>query len=75
MPLKKITQENIIVDGENNPIVLDHAYTVQNISVDEAVGEIVAAHGDNVCLLPLSGMSGGAGVFQVETGDQAEIVV
>ena len=74
MPLKKIIQGNNIVDGENNPILLDYAYTVQNLSVDEAVDEIITAHGDNVCLLPLSGMSGGAGVFQVETGDDAEIV-
>ena len=74
MPLKRISRENNIVDGENNPVLLDYAYTVQNITVDEAVDEIVAAHGDNVCLLPLSGMSGGAGVFQVENSDDAEIV-
>jgi len=44
------------------------------MSVDEALSEVVGIHGDNVCLLPLSGMSGGAGVFQVETGDDTEIV-
>ena len=74
LPLKKYARVNDIVDGENNAIRLDHAYRVNNLSVDQAVAEIIATHGDNVCLLPLSGMSGGAGVFQVETGDDAEIV-
>ncbi len=67
LSLKKYPRNQKIVDGENTPVRLDHAYSVFAITIDDAIRRIIATHGDNVHLLPLSGASAGAGVFQVET--------
>ncbi len=67
MALKKYPLDHTIVDGENVAVRLDHAYAVSAMGIDEAISELLARHGDNIGLIPLSGMSGGAGVFQVDS--------
>ena len=55
-----------IVDGENNPIDLDIAYAVKGRGFLDCIDAIKSQHGNEFCLLPLSGASAGGGVFQVE---------
>ncbi len=70
LSLKKYPQDHQIVDGENLPVRLDHAYAVSDMAIDDAIGRIIATHGEKVHLLPLSGSSGGAGVFQVASNEE-----
>ena len=51
------------VDGENNPIEYDFAYPIRRNLV-AAIESIKAIHGNDCCLLPMSGMSCGGGIFQ-----------
>lgn len=53
-----------IVDGENNAIELDVAYRVSADRFIQTLELIVETHGPEVRLLPLSGTSGGGGIFQ-----------
>ncbi|MCP4492080.1 MAG: FAD-dependent oxidoreductase [Gammaproteobacteria bacterium] len=64
MVLRRIN--NPLVDGENNPVALDEAYTVKGNKFLETMVEIKARYGNNICLLPISGASAGGGVFQVK---------
>ncbi len=50
-------------DGENNVIEFDIAYPVKG-RLGEAVTRLHELHGDNICLLPISGASCGGGIFQ-----------
>ena len=52
------------VDGENNPVEFDIAYPIRGDLV-ETIAQIRALHGDDIYLLPLSGMSSGGGILQV----------
>ena len=52
-----------IVDGENNPVDLDIAYAVKGGNFLSVLEHIKREYG-NVYLLPLSGTSGGGGIFQ-----------
>ncbi len=70
MSLKKYSAKHEIVDGENVPVSFDHAYAVSATSIDEAIIGIITEHGHDIHLLPISGNSGGAGVFQVESYKQ-----
>ena len=65
MPLKKYPQNHIIVDGENHALLFDFAYAVSAMSIKEAIDTIIDRHGADIRLLPFSGVSAGAGVFQV----------
>jgi len=51
------------LDGENNAIEFDVAYPLSGELV-HAVNELRRRHGEDICLLPLSGMSCGGGIFQ-----------
>lgn len=62
MPLKQITRP--LVDGENNRIICDVAYSMRGMQLPEALTAITQKHGNDVLLLPLSGQSGGGGIFQ-----------
>lgn len=67
MPLNQYPSEYVIVDGENHPVLFDFAYSVSAMPLDAAIKEIFDRHGKDICLLPLSGASAGAGVFQVDS--------
>ncbi len=64
MQLRRISGP--IVDGENNSVLLDVAYSIKGREFLDSMSEIRERHGDNICLLPLSGTSAGGGVFQVD---------
>jgi len=64
MQLREIN--NPLVDGENNSVALDVAFAIKGKEFLEAIAEIKTRHNENICLLPLSGISAGGGVFQVE---------
>lgn len=70
MSLNKYPLNHNIVDGENVPVRLDHVYAASGITIEDAIREILAVHGENIRLLPLSGTSGGAGVFQVDSNNE-----
>jgi len=55
-----------IVDGENKPVLLDVAYSIKGNEFLDSMSEIRERHGDDICLLPLSGMSAGGGIFQIK---------
>ena len=63
-----------IVDGENNPVLLDVAYSIKGCEFLDSMSEIRERHGEDICLLPLSGTSAGGGVFQI-TRPQGKTVV
>lgn len=67
MPLNQYPAGHVIVDGENRPIRFDTAYAVSAMSLDNAICDLLDRHGTGIALLPLSGTSAGAGVFQVES--------
>ena len=70
MPLNKYPPDHVIVDGENNPILYDCAYSVSAMPMDVAVRELLDKHGSDIRLLPLSGTSAGAGIFQVDSSHE-----
>lgn len=66
MSLKKYPQNHIIVDGENHALQFDCAYALSSMSIEQAIDEILDKHGWDIRLLPFSGISAGAGVFQMD---------
>lgn len=63
MPELSAKLTELPVDGENNPIHFDFAYSVRKDLAD-ALDQIKIQHGDRLCLLPMAGMSAGGGIFQ-----------
>lgn len=63
-----------IVDGENNPVFYDFAYSVKGDALPGSIDQIKQVHGQNVRLLPLSGASGGGGIFQISSPANGPIV-
>ena len=63
-----------MIDGENNPITFDVAYAIHGDELVESIAAIKNRHGPHVYFLPLSGMSGGAGIFQKHSPDNGTIV-
>ena len=61
------------VDGENNPVEFDIAYPIRGDLV-ESIAQIRALHGNEICFLPLSGMSSGGGILQARNPAQGCIV-
>ena len=53
-----------IVDGENNPLMYDIAYSVSRGSAVDLLERILHQHGKHCYLLPISAASGGGGIFQ-----------
>jgi len=52
-----------LLDGESNAIEFDIAYPVSG-NLAEAVKQVRDLHGNDICLLPMSGTSSGGGIFQ-----------
>ena len=46
-----------VVDGENTPVMLDVLYAIQHEPPHQVVEAIKAQHGDDIYLVPLSGLS------------------
>lgn len=63
-----------IVDGENNPVTLDCIYAIKQHDLADAIKKIKQTHEPNFCLLPLSAVSGGGGVFQIENQASDKII-
>lgn len=63
-----------VSDGENNPVSYDIGYTVKQGLLPETIARIKQLHGPSVYLLPLSGASGGGGIFQVAAPAEGTIV-
>ncbi len=64
-----------IVDGENNSIAVDAAYVVKgDDDIVALVSQISQLHNGPIGLLPLAGMSGGGGVFQVEPAPELTVI-
>lgn len=63
-----------IVDGENNPVMLDCIYSIKGHDLANAIDEIKRVHAPDFCLLPLSAVSGGGGVFQIKNQADHKII-
>lgn len=55
-----------IVDGENATVELDCIYSIKGHDLVDSIDRIKQIHQPGFCLLPLSSVSGGGGIFQVE---------
>ena len=55
-----------IVDGENTAVELDCIYSIKGHDLVDSMERIKQLHQPDFCLLPLSSVSGGGGVFQVK---------
>ncbi len=66
-PVKQVT------DGENNAVEFDMAYPVIG-NLDTAIKQLKATHGNDVCLLPMSGTSAGGGIFQTDSKPSAKVI-
>ncbi len=67
-----------MVDGENASILFDTAYTVRGCA---SAGELLQAlsglrriHGEEICLLPISGGSSGEGLFRVRPDHEKPVI-
>ncbi len=67
-----------MVDGENAAILFDTAYSVHGCSsaggLLEALSAIRRNHGEDICLLPISGGSSGEGLFRVRPDNGKPII-
>ncbi len=63
-----------LVDGENKPVTVDILYTVQADALIDTLEEIKRIHGPRFYLLPLSGASGGGGIFQVDGPGDGSVI-
>jgi hypothetical protein len=55
-----------IADGENIAVELDCIYSIKGHNLVDSIEQIKQSHQPDFCLLPLSSVSGGGGIFQVE---------
>ena len=74
MQVRLNPRHDIIVDGENNTVVLDALYSVSGDALSCTLEEIKKIYGDRIYLLPLSGVSGGGGIFQVDSPGDGSVV-
>ncbi|MFT5658747.1 MAG: hypothetical protein ACI9KN_002028 [Gammaproteobacteria bacterium] len=63
-----------IVDGENIPVKVDCIYSVKEHDLVDAINEIKQVYQPDFCLLPLSGISGGGGIFQIQNQSSKKII-
>lgn len=63
-----------LVDGENNAVQFDTAYSVKGKRLIETVEEIIRTHTSTVFLLPLSASSAASGIFQVSAPNGGTVV-
>ncbi len=72
-PVKELS-----VDGENNPVIYDIAYSfrgpINGGELSASLDHIRELHGPEVYLLPLGGKSGGSGIFQVARPGDGKVV-
>ncbi|MEM7563659.1 MAG: hypothetical protein AAF353_11505 [Pseudomonadota bacterium] len=61
------------VDGENNPLIYDHAYPVRH-QLLAALEQIQSLHGNNCYWLPFSGSSCGGGIFQYSKSPDGPVI-
>lgn len=70
--------ETELYDGENSRIIFDAAYAVRRGAsagdLLETVSAIRHAHGQNICLLPVSGASSGEGLFQIKQNNGKPVI-
>ncbi len=66
-PVKQVT------DGENNAVEFNMAYPVIG-NLDTAIKQLKETHGNDVCLLPMSGTSAGGGIFQTGSKPSAKVI-
>ncbi|MDH3630492.1 MAG: hypothetical protein OER98_05160 [Gammaproteobacteria bacterium] len=66
-PVKDVT------DGENNAVEFNMAYPVIG-NLDTAIKQLKETHGNDVCLLPMSGTSAGGGIFQTGSKPSAKVI-
>ena len=62
-----------VLDGENNRVEFDVAYPLRGDPL-EAIRELRALHGDDICLLPMSATSAGGGIFQHPRKPRAKVI-
>jgi hypothetical protein len=62
-----------VVDGENNAVEFDFAYSLKG-DPRVALGQLRASHGDDILLLPMSATSAGGGIFQNRDRPAASII-
>jgi len=58
------TLNSQIVDGENNAVVCQQAYAIDQGNLVEVINALKTRYGPEIFLLPLSATSGGGGIFQ-----------
>jgi len=63
-----------LVDGEGNLINFDCAYSCRT-GILKVIDSIRSIHGENVRIVPISGASGGGGIFQRANPDPADTTV
>lgn len=66
MPINLHSINHKIVDGENTAVELDYLYSIKGHNLADSIDRIRQVHQPDFCLLPLSSVSGGGGIFQVE---------
>lgn len=66
MSIKLHSINHKIVDGENIAVELDCIYSIKGHNLVDSIDRIKQIHQPDFCLLPLSSVSGGGGIFQVE---------
>jgi hypothetical protein len=66
MPINLHSINHKIVDGENTAVELDCIYAIKGHDLADSIDRIKQVHQTDFCLLPLSSVSGGGGIFQVE---------
>jgi len=64
---------NAVMDGENNAVEFDAAYSLRGDPCT-ALRQLRAKHGDDVLLLPMSATSSGGGIFQHHNPSGAAVI-
>ena len=67
------SEQNKLVDGENNPVNVDTVYSVTGDNFITVMEQIKRDIDSEIYLLPLSGRSGGGGIFQAKAPDSGII--
>ncbi len=67
-----------MVDGENAAIIYDTAYAVRSgasaADLPATLSAIRRIHGEEICLLPISGGSSGEGLFRIRPDNGKPII-
>jgi FAD/FMN-containing dehydrogenase len=74
MPINLHSINHKIVDGENIAVELDSIYSIKGHNLVDSIARIKQIHQPDFCLLPLSSVSGGGGIFQVEKPAAKQVI-